>query len=168
MTVTANNAGADMAAPGRPGPEVVDEWFAGQPDLELDRPQPNGWLTGLRGEHKKGIPAYLELGEHALTIESFFMHAPDEKHDQVYALLLRRNTSTYTLRFALYETGDLMIVGLIPRHALTVDELDRTMGQLLAAADETYWPAIRLGFTSYIEHEQSWRAKAGLSRNPIT
>ena len=147
---------------------VLDEWFAAQPDLDVERMQDNGWLTMLSGEQKKNIPVYLELGAHALTIESFFMHAPDERHDEVYALLLRRNTRTYTLRFALYETGDLMIVGLIPRHALTADELDRTMGQLLSAADETYWPAIRLGFTNYIEREQSWRAKVGLSRNPIT
>lgn len=147
---------------------VVADWFAAQPDLEVEQPADNGWFTVLRGEQKKTIPVYLELGAHALTIESFFMHAPDERHDEVYGLLLRRNTRTYTLRFAVYESGDLMLVGLIPRHALTTEELDRTLGQLLSTADETYWPAIRLGFAEYIEREQSWRAKVGLARNPIT
>jgi hypothetical protein len=150
------------------GAAVVTEWFAAQPDLEVEHPRKGGWFTVLRGDKKKNIPVYLELGTHALTVESFFMRAPDERHDEVYGLLLQRNTRTYTLRFALYDSGDIMLVGLIPRHALTAEELDRTLGQLLAAADETYWPAIRLGFGDYIEREQAWRAKVGLSRNPIS
>ena len=149
------------------GADVVDAWFAAQ-EIDVERPQDNGWLAVLSGEQKKNIPVYLELGAHALTIESFFMRAPDERHDEVYALLLRRNTRTYTVRFALYDTGDLMLVGLIPRHALNAEELDRTLGQLLTASDETYWPAIRLGFADYIEREQSWREKVGLARNPIS
>jgi hypothetical protein len=51
---------------------------------------------------------------------------------------------------------------------VTAAELDRTLGQLLAAADDTYWPAIRLGFNTYIEREQAWRSKVGLARNPIS
>ena len=42
------------------------------------------------------------------------------------------------------------------------EELDRTLGQLLSVADDAYWPAIRLGFTEYIEREQAWREKVGL------
>jgi hypothetical protein len=148
--------------------EIVDDWFAAQPDLQVERRADNGWLSVLHGEQKKTIPVYLELGAHALTIESFFMHAPDDRLDEVYGLLLRRNTRTYTLRFALYATGDLMLVGLLPRHAVTAAELDRTLGQLLAAADDTYWPAIRIGFGEYIEREQAWRSKVGLERNPIS
>jgi len=147
--------------------QAIEQWFA-QSDLEVEREGETGWLTVLAGERKRTIPVFLELGEHTLTIESFFLAAPDERHDEVYRYLLQRNLRTYNMRFALYDSGDVMLVGVLPHHAVTVDELDRTMGQLLSIADESYWPAIRLGFTSYIEREQAWREKVGLGRNPIT
>ena len=149
-------------------PAAIDEWFASQPDLEVERPTDTGWLTVLRGERKRTIPVYLELGQHNLVLESFFMTGPDERHDEVYRYLLQRNLRTYTLRFALYDSGDIMLVGVLPRHAVTAEELDRTLGQLLSVADESYWAAIRLGFTEYIEREQAWRAKVGMARNPIS
>ena len=147
---------------------AVDGWFASQPEQEVERVGDSGWLTVLAGERKRTIPVYLELGHHTLVVESFFMSGPDERYDEVYRYLLQRNLRTYTLRFAVYDSGDIMLVGVVPRHAVTVEELDRTMGQLLSVADDAYWPAIRLGFTEYIEREQAWREKVGLGRNPIT
>ena len=147
---------------------LIDEWFAGQPELRVERVGERGWLTVLSGERKRTIPVYLELGAHGLSLESFFMTAPDEQHQQVYGLLLRRNLRTYTLRFAVDDTGDVLLVGLVPPAALTAEELDRVLGQLLVAADETYDQALRLGFAAYIEREQAWRAKVGAPRNPIT
>ena len=147
---------------------VVDGWFAEQDELDVERVGEDGWLTVMAGERKRTVPVYLELGDHNCIIESFFMSAPDERHDEVYRYLMQRNLRSYTLRFALYDTGDVVIVGVIPRHALTSHELDRTLGQLLTLADETYWPAIRLGFESYIDREQAWREKVGMGRNPIS
>lgn len=147
---------------------VVDGWFAAQPELEVERLGEHGWFTRLTGEQKRTIPVYLRLGAHELAIESFFMAAPDERADEVYALLLRRNTRTYTVRFALDDTGDVLLVGVIPIAAVTADELDRTLGQLLVAADETYAPALRTGFAAYIAREQTWRASVGAPRNPIS
>ena len=147
---------------------AIDAWFGSQPQLEVERPGENAWLTVLSGERKRAIPVYLELGGHTLVIESFFMTGPDERHDEVFRYLLQRNLRTYTLRFAVYDNGDIMLVGVLPRHGITTDEIDRTMGQLLSVADDSYWPAIRLGFTEYIEREQAWREKVGLGRNPIT
>ena len=146
---------------------AIDAWFA-QSDQEVERVGENGWVTVLAGERKRTIPVYLELGSHTLIVESFFMTAPDERHDEVYRYLLQRNLRTYTMRFALYDSGDIMLVGVIPRHAVTVEELDRTLGQLLTVADDSYWAAIRMGFTGYIEREQAWREKVGIGRNPIS
>lgn len=146
---------------------AIDEWFS-QSSAEVERVGENGWLTVLQGERKRTIPVYLELGQHTLVFESFFMAAPDERHDEVYRYLLQRNLRTYTMRFALDPSGDVMLVGVLPNHAVTTEELDRTMGQLLSVADDSYWQAIRMGFTGYIEREQAWRAKVGLGRNPIS
>lgn len=146
---------------------TIDGWFA-HSGTDVERVGEHGWLTVLRGERKRTIPVYLELGDHTVVVESFFMSAPDERHDEVYRYLLQRNLRTYTLRFALYDSGDVMLVGVLPRHAVTSDELDRVLGQLLSVADDSYWHALRMGFTGYIEREQAWRSKVGLGRNPIS
>lgn len=156
------------STPTDPAATAVDAWLAADGDVEVERVGGRGWLIVLHGERKLAIPVYLELGAHNLVVESFFMRAPDERHAEVYGFLLRRNVRAYTLRFALYDTGDIMLVGLVPRHAVTAEELDRTLGQLLSLADEAYWPAVRLGFSGYIEREQAWRERVGLGRNPIT
>jgi hypothetical protein len=96
------------------------------------------------------------------------MRAPDEDRERVYDLLLRRHLRSYTLRFALHPDGDLLLVGVLPLGAVTDDELDRMLGQLLTVADETFDEALRLGFATYISREQAWRAQAGIPRNPIT
>lgn len=147
---------------------AVEAWFAAQPDLAVERVGDAAWRTVLAGEHKRTIPVQLELGTHGLSVRSFFMAAPDERHDEVYALLLRRNLRSYTLRFAIDDLGDVLLVGLVPPAAITPEELDRVMGQLLTTADETYDQALRTGFTAYIAREQSWRASTGAPRNPIT
>ena len=145
----------------------IHEWFS-TAGLEYEQVTPRSWFTMLRGEHKRTIPVYLELGPENLVVESFFMQAPDEREDEVYAYLLRRNLRTYVFRFALYDSGDVMLVGVVPRAAVTVEELDRMLGQLLVAADESFNQALRSGFASYIEREQAWRAKVGAPRNPIS
>lgn len=151
--------------------DAVEGWFAGEPELSVERLASRGghpaWFTVLRGEHKRTVPVLLELGEEHLSVQSFFLTAPDENQAELYGYLLRRNLRTYLLRFALTDAGAVLLIGLVPRTAVTGDLLDRLLGQLLAAADEAFNPALRLGFASYIEQEQAWRASVGAPPNPV-
>lgn len=147
---------------------AVEGWLSAHPDVPSERVSDTGWDVLLAGERKRTIGVHLEVGAHTLTIQSFFMRAPDENAEQLYAWLLRRNLRSYTLRFALHPDGDVLLVGVLPVAAVSVDELDRVMGQVLTVADETFDQALRTGFASYIEREQAWREGAGLQRNPIS
>ena len=147
---------------------TIASWLSDQEGLSSQRTGPAGWDVLLAGERKRTIPAHLELGDHTLSIQSFFVRAPDENAEELFAYLLRRNLRTYCLRFALHPDGDVLLVGVLPVAAISDDELDRVMGQLLMAADEAFEHALRTGFASYIEREQAWRIAAGLGRNPIT
>jgi hypothetical protein len=146
---------------------AIERWFTAQPEITCERVG-DGWLTVLRGERKRTLPVYLEVGERTLTLQSFFMTAPDENQAELYAFLLRRHTRSYLSRFALDRDGDVLLTAVLPVDAVTVDELDRVLGQLLVLADDTFDQALKLGFASYIEREQSWRENVGLKRNPIT
>lgn len=165
MTDGNPSAGPDLRAQ---AVQAVQGWFDGQPDLPVERAGEEGWVTMLSGEHKRTIGMFLSVGDHTLVVESHFMRAPDEHAAELYELLLKRNQRSYALRFCLYDTGDVMLVGLMPLAAVTTAEVDRLAGALLTVADESYNAALRLGFTSYIEREQAWRERTGLGRNPIT
>ena len=145
---------------------VVERWLAAN-DVDAER-EGERWTLMLHGERKRTLGVTLSLGDHTLIVQSFFMRAPDEDSAAVYALLLRRNLRSYTLRFALHPDGDVLLVGVVPLEAVTDVELDRVLGQLLAVADETFDEALRLGFAGYIQREQAWRSASGLPRNPIT
>lgn len=147
---------------------VVAAWVAAQDGLPAERTSPTGWDLRLSGDRKRSIPVHLEVGAYTLTVQSFFMRAPDENAEALYRWLLQRNLRTYLLRFALHPEGDVLLVGVVPVAAVTPEELDRLLGQLLTAADETFDHALRTGFATYIEREQRWRARSGLERNPIS
>lgn len=165
MTATGGGDRFDARAAAR---AAIEAWCAGDGVPEVERLRDDAWFTVLSGERKRAIPLLLGLGERTLVIESHFVRAPDENLAQLYASLLRRHTRTYVLRFAQQPTGDLVLVGVVPVLAVTVEEVDRIVGQVLVTADEAFDEALRLGFAGYIEREQAWRERAGLGRNPIT
>jgi hypothetical protein len=145
---------------------VVGRWIATR--AVSSSADDSGWTVTLHGERKRTVAVRLSVGDHTLVARSLFMRAPDEHAAEVYALLLRRNLRSYTVRFALHPDGDVLLLAVLPVAAVTDDELDRMLGQLLATADETFDEALRRGFASYIAREQTWRADRGLPPNPIT
>lgn len=147
---------------------AVEAWVAEHPELAVERTVSDGWFTTLAGESKRTIGMHLSVGDHTLIIESHFMRAPDENTDALYQQLLMRNRRTYVLRFCIYDSGDVMLVGVVPLAGITSEEVDRIAGALLTTADESYNTALRLGFASYIEREQAWREDRGMGRNPIS
>lgn len=155
-----------MAAHAGTARAAVERWLKAN-DIEAER-DGDRWTIMLHGERKRTVGVTVSLGDHTLIVQSFFMRAPDQDTAAVYALLLRRNLRTYTLRFALHPDGDVLLVGVLPLEAVTEAELDRLLGQLLAIADETFDEALRRGFAAYIEREQAWRTATGQPRNPIT
>lgn len=137
-------------------------------DVPVQQLAAHRWFVLLAGEKKRTVGLHLSVGERTLIAESHFMRAPDEGAAELYELLLKRNQRSYVLRFAVYDSGDVMIVGVLPLRAVTVEEIDHIAGTLLTLAEETYDSALRLGFAGYIEREQEWRAAVGLPRNPIS
>ena len=137
-------------------------------DLQVDEVGEDRWMTMLSGQWKRTIPLLLHLDERSLRITSLLCGAPDEGHEQVYALVLHRNEKLTWVHFALDDEGDVVLTGAIPREALDATTLDEVLGQVLLTSDETYNSVLRAGFASYIEVEQAWRRKTGQSPNPVS
>jgi hypothetical protein len=125
------------------------------------------FMTQLTGEHKRTIPVLLHVDERSLKVSSLVAGRPDEQHDVVHRLLLHRNQRPAPVHFAIDDEGDLLLVGRVPLDALDEAALDELLGLVLAMADDIFDRVLTLGFASYVDAEQRWRAREGLPANPV-
>jgi hypothetical protein len=123
----------------------------------------HAFTVTLPGVHKRAIVCNLIVGEHALRVEAFVMRAPDERHEQLWAWLLRRNARMYGVAFAIDAAGDVYLTGRMGLAAVTADELDRLLGAVLTYADESFDTMLEIGFSSAIRREWAWRVARGES-----
>jgi len=132
-------------------------------ELACEPTGPLGYAVTLPGTHKLTTVCHLVVGEHALRVEAFVMRAPDERHEQLWAWLLRRNARMYGVAFAIDTAGDIYLVGRVGLAGVTADELDRLLGSVLSYADESFDTMLEIGFGSAIQREWAWRVSRGES-----
>ena len=128
----------------------------------------NTFVVVLPGRAKLRTTVSLELGEHALTVNAFVCRRPDENAGAVHRWLLQQNTRLFAVSFALDRLGDIYLVGHLPVRGLAEDDLDRLLGAVLQATDESFNTILRLGFASAIEREHAWRRSRGESTDNLT
>jgi hypothetical protein len=132
-------------------------------ELRYERRAQGEFFVTLPGTKKQQTNCWLIVGRHALVIEAFVCRRPDEAHEEVYRFLLRRNARLYGVHYTLDGAGDVYLVGRIGLHAVTPDELDRLLGQVLEAADGDFNTLLEIGFAGAIRREWDWRVSRGES-----
>ena len=132
-------------------------------DIEYDEPQDGQFSFALPGERKLQTPVRLDVGGHALAIHAFVCRRPDENHERVYEWLLQKNLRLFGVSFAVDRLGDIYLDGRLPLSVINDDELDRLLGAVLTAADESFNSILELGFASSIRKEWEWRKLRGES-----
>ena len=131
--------------------------------MEWEPTGEGSYVVTLPGSHKLKTLCNLIVGDHALRIEAFVMRQPDENREQLWAYLLQHNARMYGVAFSIDSVGDVYLVGRVPLHAVTPDELDRLLGAVLTYADESFDPMLEIGFGSAIRREWAWRVSRGES-----
>ena len=134
-------------------------------DLRYDRREPGRFFVTLPGTTKLQTNCWLIVGRHALLVEAFVCRRPDQAHEQVYRFLLRRNARLYGVHYTIDKIGDIYLVGRVAHHAVTADELDRLLGQVVEAADGDFNTLLEIGFADAIRREWDWRVSRG---EPLT
>ncbi len=117
----------------------------------------------LPGERKLKTTTRLDVGRHTLGVHAFVARNPDENHEGVYRWLLERNLKLYGVAFAIDSAGDVYLDGRLPLHSVTADEVDRLLGAVLSASDDSFNTILELGFASSIRKEWAWRESRGES-----
>jgi hypothetical protein len=121
------------------------------------------YVVTLPGTHKLKTLCNLVVGDHALRVEAFVMRQPDENREQLWAFLLQRNARMYGVAFSIDTVGDVYLIGRVPLHAVTPEELDRLLGAVLTYSDESFDSMLEIGFGSAIRREWAWRVSRGES-----
>ena len=131
--------------------------------LAYENPGEGQFFVTLPGTHKLATHCWLVVGRHALLVEAFVCRRPDENAEEFLRFLLRRNARTYGVSFAVDEVGDVYLVGRLPLHSVTADEVDRLLGCVLSYADESFDTLLEIGFAGSIRREWAWRVSRGES-----
>jgi hypothetical protein len=140
--------------------QVVRDYLAAN-EIDHDETAEGLFSFSLPGEKKLQTAVRLDIGGHALGVHAFVCRKPDENHQRVYEWLLRRNLRLYAVSFALDRLGDIYLDARLPLAVLDDAELDRLLGAVLAAADESFNTILELGFASSIRKEWEWRRERG-------
>ncbi|MBW4715821.1 YbjN domain-containing protein [Saccharothrix obliqua] len=144
-------------------PDEVIRSALDERELKYTNPEPGKFFVTLPGAKKLQTNCWLVVGRHALVVEAFVCRNPDEAHQDVYRFLLRRNAKLYGVHYTVDTRGDIYLVGRIPPHAVTADELDRVLGQVVEAADGDFNTLLEIGFKGAIRREWDWRVSRGES-----
>ena len=131
-------------------------------ELVYDSPGDGQFFVTLPGTHKLATHCWLVAGRHALLVEAFVCRKPDENAEEFLRFLLRRNARLYAVAFSVDEAGDVYLVGRLPLHAVTAEEVDRILGSVLQYADESFDRLLEIGFAGSIRREWQWRQKNGM------
>jgi hypothetical protein len=132
-------------------------------ELEWESTGDSSYVVSLPGTHKLKTACNLIVGRHSLRIEAFVMRRPDERHEELWAWLLRRNARMYGVAFSIDAAGDVYLTGRVALNSLDADELDRLLGSVLTYADESFDTMLEIGFATSIRREWDWRVKRGES-----
>ena len=145
---------ADIASPEERAAceEAIERWATarlaeGGAVVAVDRqPEAGRWYLRLRGDEKDFVTVWLTIRQRTLHHETQVMPAPEVNVEATFEYLLRRNADLYHMRFALGAEDAVYLVGEVPVHAVTDDELDRIIGSSLAYVDDYFPTAMSIGF----------------------
>ncbi|MFR9796059.1 YbjN domain-containing protein [Streptomyces sp. MS06] len=142
--------------------QVIEDVLADS-GLEWESPEPGTYVVGLPGTRKLSTTVSLRVGRHSLSLNAFVIRHPEENEAGVHRWLLERNLKLYGIGYAVDPLGDIYVTARLPLASATPEEVDRLLGQVLQAADDSFNTLLELGFASAIRKEYAWRVSRGES-----
>jgi hypothetical protein len=127
-------------------PLIADIQQAAPQDLESGAV--TRWYVRMRGEEKEVVTVWLTVRERTLHYETYVCPAPQENIAQTFEYVLRVNQRLLGIAFCIGGEDALYLRGDMPLHAVTERDIDRILGSMYAASEETFPTAMRIGFSS--------------------
>ncbi|HJY43870.1 MAG TPA: YbjN domain-containing protein [Propionibacteriaceae bacterium] len=132
-------------------------------DLDWTESSPGVFSVSLPGTRKLVTECALHVAKHGMNVRAFVARKPDENHVGVYRWLLERNLKLHGICFAVDALGDIYLTGSLPVELVSRTEVDRLLGAVAEAADDSFNVILELGFAESIRQEWAWRRSRGES-----
>jgi hypothetical protein len=132
-------------------------------DLDWAESEPGLFSVSLPGTRKLVTECALQVGKYGMNLRAFVARNPDENHSGVYRWLLERNVKLHGICFAVDAHGDIYLTANVPVELVTRAEVDRLLGAVAEAADDSFNVILELGFAESIRQEWAWRRSRGES-----
>jgi hypothetical protein len=132
-------------------------------DLAWAEPAPGLFSVSLPGSRKLVTECALQVRTYGMNLRAFVARNPDENHGSVNRWLLERNLKLHGICFAVDAHGDIYLTASVPIELVTRAEVDRLLGAVAEAADDSFNVILELGFAESIRHEWAWRRSRGES-----
>ena len=136
----------------------------------FERVEAGAYLVHLHGSRRPSTLVWLIAGEQAVAVEAFVLHVigcPDPA--PLHRALLARNLRLRQVHLALDEVGDVFLVGSLPHAAVDADAVDRVLGEVLQALEDSGDGLVSLAYGDRLRHDPALAAKVradGAGRRP--
>lgn len=129
---------------------TVERVLRDHPEIAARRLSATAWVLSLPGAVRLAIPVAVDVGARTTTFSSFLLRGPrsDRSGDPaaLHRVLLRRNLRLRRLSLALDHEDDVVLVGRLPTAAVTEEEVEATLAELLEIGDGAFEGLVHLGY----------------------
>lgn len=105
------------------------------------------WAVRMRQEVRDATTVWFDVGQRSLQFEAYVMPAPPSP-GEVHRQALVRNARAWRCFFAVDSEGAIVLRGRLAADRVTLDELDRVLGEVFESIELAFRPMIRAGFPS--------------------
>jgi len=105
------------------------------------------WAVRMRQDVRDATTVWFDVGERSLQFEAYVMPAPLAP-GEVHRQALVRNARAWRCFFAVDSEGAIVLRGRLAADRVTVDELDRVLGEVFESIEVAFRPMVRAGFPS--------------------
>lgn len=103
------------------------------------------WAVRMRQDTRDATTVWFDIGERSLQFEAYVMPAP-VRPAEVYRQALVRNARAWRAFFAVDSEGAIVLRGRLSAGRVTLEELDRVLGEVFETIELAFRPMVRAGF----------------------
>ena len=93
-----------------------------------------------------------KVGQRTIEAEAYVLPAPTSNQGEVYRLCLKRNASTFRVRYALDGEGAVVLRARIALERAGHEDLDQILGEIYEQVELTFRMLVKLAFQRDVPH----------------
>ncbi len=103
------------------------------------------WAVRMRQETRDATTVWFDVGERSLSFEAYVLPEPTSP-DGVHRQALVRNRRAWRCFFSLDSENAVVLRGRLAAEEVTIEELDRVLGEIYETIEIAFRPMVRAGF----------------------